>query len=667
MTALLDQLRLEILATLDGNLMTNHSGQDGTTTGWTATNGALTALTGQTFGYGGKALNITDTATGAGASQWMESESIPIVGGQYLNAAVQLRANHGDIGLGVVFYNAANTILKSVSPSHNKVGDFYDVYGAYEIKSHNMDANFDGGYYEPLAPSGTTHARIVLQWFSDYAGTGPAQFWEVMVVKGTTRASVLGPVFSDTAETWQNILGGTITITTARGGDVTGVTDALAPGLLTATIDDPQVTPDNNERMRPGWPLRIRALVDDVWEPVYRGKIENARTNFNLAVPRVIVTAIDAISTLQNYTVPAGKSGRFKQRIDAAMLDVDLTYVVADTDSNTTSSLISVDSSGTALTQLETVRDSLRGLFYVDKTNLVQCFANNSYPSQTPVVTFSDDYADTGAIYFTEIDTAFDTKNLVNTLLITKANVNQPDGSKTYGPYVNQASVDAWGSVSATVDVNDGDPSTLAGAYLSTYADPTNFASSVRFRATENIAQAVGLELYQAAAVKFAKSNIDAVYRIISIEHEIDGYEWFVTVRFKPMESTTSITVTNPPGGANSGPQDLAPSDTGWVALTTLSPFTAQYGLALRRINGIVYQRGAYSRSSGYSTNYTNVTGPVDAKFRPSDTTLVGHQGNTIAGFSARMTASGYLQAYQSEASGAFTGVTASWPAGDYV
>lgn len=583
MTALNDKLRLEILATTSGNLIDNHSAQDGTTTGWSIISGAMNtggfpnnpaatihAASGLPYGYDGKALRLRNPDGGLGfpATAGVRGPSFALAGLQYANFAVTI--NTGALAwpgvavtLGIEFLNASNAVVGRVMWRNRRQVPSGET--TLTLGDTSILMNQGGAIATLQAPSGTVTARPFVSYgLGSGEGTSPtfADLWlyTTMVVSGTTAASVAGPVFSDLPETWQNLLPKGLTVNVTRGGDVDGVTDTLDAGLMVANIKDPQVTPDNNDRVRPGRPIRLLALNEATWEPVFRGKIVQASTSYAGEVPVVSLTATDAMADLENFPQPLGRSGTFKQRVISAMLNVPgVEYVVTDAATNVTQATISADENGTAHSQLRAARDSMRGLFYVDRGNTLRCFANASYPSQSPTVSYSDDPADTDAIHYTGIETNFDSKNLVNSLTVTKTALSEKDGSKVYGPYVNQASVDDWLTVSANIDVNDGTPATLAAAYLAVYAEPEIFTESVTFNATDNIALAIVRELYEAAHVEFARAGVDAVYRTIAIEHEITPERWIVTVHFKPLESTSPIVVTNPPGGATSGPKDLVP------------------------------------------------------------------------------------------------------------
>lgn len=555
------QLRLEVLATDDGNEVVNHSAQDGTATGWRngsvfGTIGAATGL--GAYGYDGHAFKMTSATEPQGAGNYnepvLESEPVPVVGNEYVNVAATAYSadTHARrVSLSIVWYDASDQVIPVLSP----------VKQGSMPPGTELTMTLDNPTLGTLqAPSGTIRARVQISVEDSTNVKGePGQVsyaYKVMVVTGSTLAEVTGPVFSDVPETWQNLLPKSVSHQIVRGGDVDGVTDRLELGSITSTLNDPASTPESNPRIRPGRPIRLVRASDG--EPVITATINRASTAYGGDVPVVTINSGDAMAVTQKFPQVVGTSGTFKQRVDSALLNTPVDYVVLDTDPNTTTATISVEESGTSLSQLELARDTLRGLFYVGKDNTVRAFAANSYPSQVPTLVLSDSPLDVGAVAYLKrgIVTSYDTANVVNALLVNDVRAAAP---KVYGPYTNQESVDAWGAVTAQVDINSGTPATVAGAYLAAYSEPTIFVESITFNATDDIATAIDRELYEAVRVKYAPAGLDATYRVIRIEHDITPKRWLVTLKFKPLESTTPITVTNPPGGANAGPSDLIP------------------------------------------------------------------------------------------------------------
>lgn len=186
-------------------------------------------------------------------------------------------------------------------------------------------------------------------------------------------------------------------------------------------------------------------------------------------------------------------------------------------------------------------------------------------------------YVGGAAVSYLDLDLTFGSKSLVNQLMLTRTNADEPEGEKTYGPYTNASSVVDWGTVSAEVHVIDGVASDLATDYLAKYATPTVFPSSLRFNALEVEAwnvQLAWVELYAGVRVLNEQASLDRTVLVIGIEHEITPAGWFVTLRFRPADVSTAVAITNGSGGMSAGPADLITPTPGILAARRLGAAT---------------------------------------------------------------------------------------------
>lgn len=158
---------------------------------------------------------------------------------------------------------------------------------------------------------------------------------------------------------------------------------------------------------------------------------------------------------------------------------------------------------------------------------------------------------------YVDVDVSYGSGVLCNELMVTLNNSGEVDGAKQYGPYVNAASRTDWGVESAEVQALDGSPSSLAGALLALYAVPTRFPRSAGFRWVDGYGDAVFTDLYDEVGIIHTPSGTDRVVRVLSVEHSITPRRWDVSLGFRP-EGSSSITVTNPSAGADTGPEDVA-------------------------------------------------------------------------------------------------------------
>lgn len=182
-------------------------------------------------------------------------------------------------------------------------------------------------------------------------------------------------------------------------------------------------------------------------------------------------------------------------------------------------------------------------------------------------------FTDTTLTPYLERDVSFSSEALVNTVLIVKQSSTEPGGEKTYGPYVNAASVAAWEKITAEVDVVDGTPSTLAADYLAKYANPEIYPRSITYDYDRSLASEQFVDLYDQVRAIYSPGAVDRLLYVIGVEHRITPNRWRTTLTLRPLDQA-SVTVTNPAAGADTGPLDAIPGgewtnlplDAGWQA-----------------------------------------------------------------------------------------------------
>jgi hypothetical protein len=553
-----DVTRLEVDASDVTNEIANHSAVS-STAGWTVAasfgSAALTRATGLSgHGYAGTALRAT--YTGSPNGERMTGPSYPVSAGEWTTFQAELYRVLGlDITIDayVQFLNGSNTVIATSS-----------VFAGYFTTSGGFPRTIVGTPVQ--APTGTANARVYLEFIAG-GTTLTIDLSKVMAVCNADQALVADVPFTDTTA-WQNILGAATYVKIHRGLELDGVVDVLDVGTLTAEVLDPLIDPFANSRIEKGRAVRLTVLDSTLANSrtVFTGTIDSVNVDYSgsktpdAPSTRVTLLATDCVQTLKNITQPTGKSGRFRQRIDAAMTGISsVTYSVTDTDSDTTSATLTVDPNASAYTQLVLARDTLQGFLWVDATNTLQCRAANSAPDATALTLVSDDLDDAGddTVFYTGIAIRGGSDTVVNSLLVTKAGVGVPGGSREFGPYINAASVGTYGSQGAEITINSGSPSSLAADYLALYAAPRKFVQSVTFDATDDpYAHAAALSPYVAVEVK-RTGIVDDDYRILGIDHDITPDRWTTTLGLRPVEVPDTITVTNPAAGADTGPADL--------------------------------------------------------------------------------------------------------------
>lgn len=653
MTKLMERLRVEVAGESTANRIENHSGQMGDNTGGIVKPSGTTAqvsASGLAFGHEGHAWHLdyhdgiptADITSSIGTPKPPAYDAaLPISPGEWL--AVTLRGRFvsanpftgANLRVTYTFYGQAGAVLGSP---------------AFTLQ----DASGQTSYVtcEPRqAPPGTAYVSVEL-WVTSGA---ECYVWHLMVVTGATAERVADVPWSN-AEPWQNIVGPLTQVAITRGGALDGVVDKIDVGMLTVTGTDLSIAPELNARVRPGWPIRVLALDDttDTWEPLFTGHISNPGTTYGYDTTTPTIVATDGVARLAKasrpyvfgtHSWPCVEQVGYTASGHGLAIHTDITDGVLPVPDPETSGtwVTAVDESATALRGLELARNTDLGVLYVDKANVIQYLADDERPGRTAVVTFTDSPTTPG-IKYTAIDTAFDSANVVNSLLVNLAN-NQDlqdeedrNATKTYGPFLNASSAATWGESSATIDVIAAKleplqlgitPAGYAAAYLGPFAEPTITAHSVTFVAFTDgtdkaITEAIGLELYQAARVQLTTADLDETYRVLAISHTISATRWETTVGLRPLESELVPVITPPPGGENTGPADYLPGNVAgsWTNVTYDSGYNAGTPgqLAYKVINGIVWMRGGAHRNSGNFTagSFETVSAsPLPPELRP--------------------------------------------------
>lgn len=372
-----------------------------------------------------------------------------------------------------------------------------------------------------------------------------------------------------------NITGKSLNLRIRRGAERSPgeVSDQLGPGTLDLTVRDVALSPQLEPNTRPGKTITASVLVAGTWKPLVTTTIDKAQTTSprkGNATIDVVLTALDNVAKLAATPVAQAYSGNIGQRLTKLLEGTGIAgYTSADYPSGPLPVVpITTGQTKNALEWLEILRDTFFGRAYVAADNAVLVTTVSDFVQ----FTYTDQPADNpdspgaptnfGNVGYTDIDLTFDTQNVVNALYVDRINIDEgEDGQKTYGPYKVQSSIDTWGPQDpATVTVTDGSPATVAETFLRANTTPVDTVRSVTFTVDPDVPRHLALaslELYGLVRVKHRTH--DAEYRVIGIEHDITAKKWRITHILRPKEYTTGAVVTNPPGGANTGPDDITP------------------------------------------------------------------------------------------------------------
>lgn len=508
---------------------------------------------------------------------------------------------------------------------------------------------------DQTVPAGAATARLKIR-FADRDlltnGINPiaraVYLSKVMIVLGATADDVKSIPFTDAA-VWQNVAGSSIGVHITRGGDVDGVTDGIDAGMTTATVLDAAVDPNLNPRIRPGRKMRVTAASptgDGTFLPLFTGSITEVGVNYDDsktkpdARPRVTLTGTDAVADLRGVAAPYNYSGTFAQKVKALMA---LTTVVYSADAGTASATkSSLNESASLWDQLLLARNSYANAkVWLDAAGVLQAHTGTA-PYGAATLAFSD----TAGLSFTDIATSFGSKNLVNSLIVNRTNADEADGSKAYGPYLHGASVVAWKTTSAEIDVIDGVPADIATALLQRYGVPTVFPTSLTFSALDSTAwsaAAAFCDIYSQVGITYTRAGISTTAFVLGIEHDITAFDWTVTLTFRPTDATTTATITNGSGTMTAGPRDVVAPTPGPYAWRTQSTQTSYASATWTSTEldtnqvadgSITYdttnRRFSVPRAGRYQVNYAVTWNPATAGRRLLRVVVNGDTGNPV-------------------------------------
>jgi hypothetical protein len=596
MTYFYNRIKLEIDASDATNKITNHSGQTGATTGWTADTGYTLGVTtvaptraSQTLqgAYtGGKTITISCTA-GVNDDSRVYSPSITVIPGQNLGVVASFADSvvpsgnvQNQLVAGIQYYTSTGVLIGFANTvSFTTIPETTSPEWTMTVMQPDIWTGFNA------VPANAATAKVVFGFRSynnvTQAVTKPshiAYLSKMMVVMTTSSFTSQGVQFSDTSQVFQSILGGSTSIHIVRGGDIDGVVDKIDVGTLTAVINDATLDPVKNPtRVKPGRIVRCLALRKDnvTWSTIFTGRLLQTNVDYinkknPTALPRVTMTIVDAVNELNGTLSPFNYSGTTGQKVKALMASSTVPYV---TDSGTASTTkTSVNENATLWDQLALVSNTYPTFkCWIDPNGTLQA---KTMTSTTSLYTFTDG-AGSG---YVDIKVGASSRDVVNTLYVKK---NNTLGEVTYGPYLNNASVIAYGSYQANVEVIDGTPSAIAQLYLNQFQAPNPIPEYVQLNYDKSPSNEAFLDLYSVVTVVNAQSTLNAKYYIISVEHEIEPDRWTTTYTFRPLDGGTAIVMSSPSAGADTGPNDVL--DT--------SPAAGQYTAG----NGLKLSGGAFS------------------------------------------------------------------------
>jgi len=407
---LANKVRLEIDASDVVNLISNHSGQAGATTGWSGDLGyTLSAVTNPTRSSqtlkgtytGGKALGVA-VAAGTSTTSRVYSPTFSIAAGQYIGVQVDVASSVVPSGndklmvrAGIQYYDSGMTQLYEAG------------LGEYVVKEDASLTGWNTVTFEPVAlhpsspaPTNAVFAKAVFQFGRKDISTDVVTFTaqtvyltKTMAVKSDSSLKVVDVPFVDSAAVFQSILGSSTSVHIETGGDVNGVVDEIDVGVLTAVIFDAYMDPNKNSRVTQGRAVKCSRLraSDNTWVAVWNGYLSEVRVDYvdkynQDAPPTVTITAVDAVAKLNNTPAPFGYAGTLGEKVKALMAASDVAYTTDSGTASTTKN--SVEENASLWDQLNLVKNSfINAKMWIDKSGTLQC---KTYTDSTPDYIFSD-------------------------------------------------------------------------------------------------------------------------------------------------------------------------------------------------------------------------------------------------------------------------------------
>lgn len=429
----------------------------------------------------------------------------------------------------------------------------------------------------------------------------------------------------------------------------------LEVGTLQANIKDSALDPSTADTIRPGRRVRLSALIDDVWEPIFLGKVSNAKVDYNLLHKNVskraniTLTAVDAVSELANTRrsngvvligdLPEVMEGvnvpyDFKGGINQSIGTAETAYV------NDNASVLDIVAVARDTWMLEWDKPAYA---WVSRKGILNV---QEQGGSGVIGTTHQDLWDE-SVYRSDFAVDYDTDRCINevvikVLRITGTGENAQTEEWTYGPYRDEDSIREWGTHSHEFTVAVPPGTTISASYFDAFVAGVFAANAIPVKKVNGLslsihkvedftrlfttgASKVLVDLYDHVNIWNDEAGIESqLLNITSVDHVITPDHWTIHVGFASTDSVASPNVQ---------PVLSTPAAVGgWIDIPLAAGWeSAETGPAQYRIkNGIVYLRGSLQQTStgsvalNSSPGHTVGTLPVEARPSGSDITSFG-------------------------------------------
>lgn len=423
-------------------------------------------------------------------------------------------------------------------------GETHDVDGVMFEEATTFGTYFDGSTPDSAdsvtgydrAWSGTAHASASTETMTTVLPYSTGTSTNVDFIEPVPYLNVLGPTH-----------------------DLTINREELNAGTLTATILDAALDPSQSELIRPGKRVRVTALDSetDTWEPIILARVQNAKVTYDFLNrdeakrARVVLTAVDAAAdlTAQVRTEGVGTIDELPFVLEGCGIPWN---VNGSGNQVSTATVAARNENASALDQVSLTRDSVLGYAWVDRQGVLQAWDSDTIPTTVAGVLDED-------VYNANLDIDYDTDRCINYVTVKYLRLNPATGESdevTYGPYVDEASVDTWGIHAQEFTIQGiaeeaTDLEAYAAAILAANATPRVRINSVTVpissaaRITRSRAL---LDLYDLVTTSNEAAGLAEDQRITTITHTISSDKWLVTFGFATEGNVATPQVTPSPG-----------------------------------------------------------------------------------------------------------------------
>ncbi len=483
------------------------------------------------------------------------------------------------------------------------------------------------------APSGANSMRLDVRVNDMIAGSESFYVDAVMVEEGSTVGSYFDGSFTDAGGidySWAGTAHGSQSIATEAAAlayippieylSILGTAHQLTidrtpldANEAKVNLRDAELDPSQSDTIRPGRRCRLCVLdpTDDVWHPLFTAKIRGATVDYELREPkaqkraRIELTATDANTELA--AVPRSEGVASIGELPHVLEGAGVPWNVNGSGNQVpTAAVVAIHDQTSALDQIALTRDSTLGVAWVDRANILQAWDRDQLPTTPQAILTEADY--------TNLVVDYDTARAINhvTILFLRTNPDSGDTEEVpYGPYVDQTSIEEWGTLPATFTIQwaDEDPVAIeahAAEILAANATPAKRVNSVTIPIRNDFAFAAAagsrralLDLGDLVTVQNTEAGIDEDLRVEGVSHTIAARRWDLELRFVRDGQVASPRTVPPPSGGGGG---LTLSE----LLRPVGEVTMLYGTAEQvpagwlELDGSSFDGAAYPKLAAY-------------------------------------------------------------------